>query len=514
MNTVTEFNSAITRATPKANARNWEYTSSVGDVSFFAEQIAFDLHASAITKQGATVNTFIFPTHNCTHGFGKEAWICEHLQIQNMVYCAVCSRWIWILFVLAALPTSAQEALQNSLTGDAAAQSRTQQMQSQNYTFKKGDFEMMVVPSMGLNWNDNVNLAQTNAMDDFIVAPSAEISITYPLTKRNLLSLDFTAGYNWYLMHPDFSSFFLNSSSQTGLSFDFVIKDVTLNLHDWVSYIQGVGQGSSVANTANAAIANTASFGTFQNTAGLSGSWDLNQVTLSLGYDHQNVLATSSAFDNISHSSEMLFARAALQVHPKATVGLESTASFTTYDKNVLNDNDAYTVGPYIEFRPGTFFQLTVRGGFTEYEFQQTSTQIQTASQNTWYASVTVTHQPTDSISYSMTAGREVQLGISSDLLEDWYVRPDVTLKIIKGLDLIFSLFYEHGNEGAGSVGNVSGSSNGAFDWYGGDLKIQHALTKRLSMGLDYRLTLRSSGMPNGGYTQNLVGLQLTYYIQ
>ena len=90
---------------------------------------------------------------------------------------------------------------------------------------------------------------------------------------------------------------------------------------------------------------------------------------------------------------------------PRGTVGLESTASFTVYDQNGrlgLNNNDAYTVGPYVTFQPDPFFTFTARGGFTTYQFQNTSTNIQTSNQNTWYAAVSINHQPRDSISYAL----------------------------------------------------------------------------------------------------------------
>lgn len=417
--------------------------------------------------------------------------------------------------LLLAKPVSAQEALQNSLTGKAVAKTRDQQMQNSNYTFKDGDFRMLVSPYLSAQWNDNVNLSETDVEDDFIITPGVGITSSYPLTQRNILFLDISIGYQRYLKHPDLSSLTLNSASRTGLSFDIGIKDVTLNLHDWVSYTQDASQSSAVANTG--------SYGTFQNTVGLSADWDLNQVTLSAGYDHQNVLSTSGEFNNINHSAELFFLRSSLQVHHEVTVGLESTASLTRYDKsgssvgsnqNGLNDNDAYTVGPYVTFTPGQFFQVTARGGYSTYQFQQTSQSIQTSSQDSWYADLLVNHQILESLSYSLDVGHETQLGVESDLNEDDYVRPSITWKFIKDWDFTTRGFYEHGKQGVGSetIGSGSLSQNDTYDYYGGSLTLNHALTSRFSLGLNYRITVRSSDQPDQSYTQNLVGLQLTYH--
>ena len=380
-------------------------------------------------------------------------------------------------------------------------------MESSDYTFKDGDFRLLMLPSLGVDYNDNINLAQTNVLDDFIVNPGVGITASYPLSQQNLLYLDVTIGYSRYLLHPSYSTFDLNSSSGTGLSFDIGIQDVTLNLHDWMSYEQD-------AAAQNGTVANTATYGTFQNTAGLAATWELNQVTLSAGYDHQNVLSTSAQYDSVNHAAELLFARAGLEVHPEVTIGLETTAAFTTYEQNILNNNDAYTVGAYTEFRPGTALSITARGGFSTYRFQNNSITNQTSDQNSWYASLNITHQPRESISYSLDIGRETQLGTSSDLVEDWYVRPNITWKVINGLDINTALFYEHGSQGVGNIGPASAnpSGTGSYDWYGGNLTFSHELTSRLTLDLNYRLTLRSASTPNGDYTQNLVGLQITYH--
>ena len=419
---------------------------------------------------------------------------------------AFCLELVWLAVLLLAGSASAQEALQNSLTGQAVAKTRDQQMQNPDYTFKNGDFRMLVSPYLSAEWNDNVRLSQTDKEDDFIITPGVGITSSYPLTQRNILFLDISVGYQRYLKHPSLSALTLNSATRTGLSFDLGIKDVTLNLHDWISYSQDSAQSSAVANTSN--------YGTFQNTAGLSATWDLNQITLSAGYDHQNELATSGDFDQINHSAESFFVRSGFQVHPQVVLGLEATAALTRYDKNELNNNDAYTVGPYVTFTPGEFFQVTARGGYSTYQFQQSSLFLQTSSQDSWYAGLTVSHQILESVSYSLAVGHETQLGIQSDLSEDDYVRPSITWRIIKDWDFNTGFFYEHGKQGVGSItigpGNLNRSY--AYDWYGGSLNLSHALTSRLSLSLNYRLTLRSSDEPDQTYTQNLVGLRLTYH--
>src|SRR5207249_4828773 len=155
-----------------------------------------------------------------------------------------------------------------------------------------------------------------------------------------------------------------------------------------------------------------------------------------------------------------------------------------------------------------TYFHVESRAGYAVYQFQQTSRTIQTANLNSWYVDLNATHQITDAISYSIDGGHEIRLGILSDSIEDTCFRPAINWRIVKDLGLQINLSYEHGKQGAGNrVGNLVET----YDWWTSGLSVSYLLTKKLTLGVNYRLTLRSSDNSSRSYAQNLVGLQLTY---
>jgi hypothetical protein len=221
-------------------------------------------------------------------------------------------------------------------------------------------------------------------------------------------------------------------------------------------------------------------------------------------------------------------ARAGFRFSSQLTAGIEGTASFTSYDHYVLNNNQSYSAGLYADWQPGTFLHIQPRAGYAIYQFQHTSQSaqifeltpsgnlyvapvgesIQTADVDTWYADLTVSHQATKAVSYAFSAGHEIRLGVEADVLEDSYLRPNITWKILKDLDLNTSLFYEHGNQGEG---NVTGNLTETYDWYGGGLMLNYPLMKKLLLTLNYRLTLRSSDTADRDYAQNIVGIKLSY---
>jgi hypothetical protein len=260
------------------------------------------------------------------------------------------------------------------------------------------------------------------------------------------------------------------------------------------------------------------------NSAGITITWDLEDVTLTLGYDHQNYISSSSEFTQQNRSSELPLARAGLKLRPDLTVGVEASASYTTYDEAVLNNNQSYSAGLYADWKIGDYFDVQPRAGYLIYQFDHTSqsTQIpyfigqppppggtiQTADLSSWYADLTMSHQVNRVVSYSLKAGHEIRPGIASDAIADSYVRPGIHLKLIKDVTLNIGVSYEHGQQGAG---NVTGNLTETYDYTGATFGADYALMKKLTLGLHYKHTIRSSGLANGAYTQNLVGLQMTY---
>lgn len=159
----------------------------------------------------------------------------------------LCAAGLTASLTLPAGRVHCQEALHYSLAGEAAAEANRLQVENQAYTFKTGDLKVLVSPSVGFDWNDNVYLTKDNPQDDFILLPALTIGASYPITQKNLLQLDVTIGYDDYLKHHDLSQLLITSGS--ALSFDFYTGDFAFNVHDRFSYMQDSATQAAVANT-------------------------------------------------------------------------------------------------------------------------------------------------------------------------------------------------------------------------------------------------------------------------
>jgi hypothetical protein len=406
-----------------------------------------------------------------------------------------------ILFLISS-SLIAQEAIRSSLDGTAAATAVQKQQQSSDYTYKNGDFSLFVIPSVSLQWNDNINLTKISPQSDFILTPMLGIQANYPIGKQNLLNVSVNVGYEKYFDHNQYSQFTVNGGSGSGLSFDLVVKDVRFNIHDRFQYAQLGAQQAAVAGPG------TGTYGTFVNTIGVTAFWDMSRLTLTLGYDHQNTLATSSQFNQVNQSSELFNVQAGYLVDSALTAGVQSTASLVNYQENQLNNNTVYSFGVYADWKPGDYFTIHSGFGYSLYDASQTSASIQSQTVNSWYANLTLTHQPVDYFSYALSGGHELTPGYQSGAIEDWYIRPSATWKLIENVGLTTSVFFEHGDDVGGQLAS---NSETRFDWYGGEVNLSYSPIKKVTTSLFYRLTFRTSNVYANEYTQNLVGVQLTY---
>ena len=416
-------------------------------------------------------------------------------------------RWLAVSLVAAGGVATAQEALRNARQMEPVSVARAPSPESQGYTVKAGDFRMLASTSLGLDWNDNISISSGNssavggAKDDFILRPTLDLNGSYPLTQKNLLSLQLGLGYDKYFNHSELDRWRLTSGS--GLSFDMLAGDFRFNFHDRVSYSQN--------SALEPAVANTAAYGSLNNTAGLLTVWDLADVVASLGYDHQNVFSSSSGFSSQDRAVEMLVGRVGLKVQPTLTTGVETSGSSTAYDQRTLNDSLGYSAGVYADWQPGRAFHVQPRAGYSWNSFSQTSERLQATDQGAMYFDLTAAHQFTDAMSYSLSVGRETRAGVQSDLIEDWYVRPTFNWHVTRNLSASANLSYEHGSQGGGAL---PGSVPENYDYWGGGLSLSRPLTKRLTASLNYRITTRSSTAGGRDYTQNVVGLLFNYSFQ
>src|SRR3954451_1900087 len=251
----------------------------------------------------------------------------------------------FLMSILAVAGVYAQDAVRPSLAGQEASEARQEDVSRIPYNLLLGPMRFRVGATVGVEYNDNINYAEVNEEDDFIITPNLTLDMIWPVTQLNTLRFDIGIGYSFYVDHSDANTDTILIAPKSQLAFDIFVGDFRINLHDRFQLQQDPIQVGALSNVRD--------YGRFENTAGLSVLWDLNKLLLQVGYDHYNYISTTNQFDYLDHSSEIVYGSAAYIVNPTITVGLEGNAVFTNYDQGTsngsLNDNEEYSVGGFIE---------------------------------------------------------------------------------------------------------------------------------------------------------------------
>jgi hypothetical protein len=445
---------------------------------------------------------------------------------------------IALLFVMSMLIGSsgvfAQDAIRPSLAGQAASDARQQDVSRIPYNLILGPVRLRVGATVGVEYNDNINysddgtavipnpngpgsvILSADSQDDVIVTPNLTLDMIWPVTQLNTLRLDLGIGYSFYLDHSKDNTDYILVAPKSQIAFDIFVGDFRINLHDRMQLQQDPIQEGSLSGVRD--------YGRFENTAGVSVLWDLNKVLLQLGYDHYNFVSTTDQFDYLNRNSEILNGSAAFIVNPTITVGAEGNAVFTRFDQSVLNDSKDYSVGGFVEVELTNNLKVRAAGGYQWIDFDHNVVNFNFGPFNIavpdhkdlkdYYVNGLIGHRINATLSQSVSAGHENQLGINSNYITLNYVRHTLTWNLIRNTLLSTEFFFEDAKESGGFAGFFTPVPLGTpehFHRIGGAITLGYQLTPHVTLGVRYQGTSKDSNLLLRDYNQNRISVDGTY---
>ena len=431
--------------------------------------------------------------------------------------------------ILAAGIVRAQDAIRPSLAGEAAAEARRQSIDKIPYNLQVGPIKFRFSATMGIEYNDNINLAEdgsflfnsviagpilitTESQSDIILRPQVNMNALWPITQLNTLRLDIGLGYAFYMDHSEFNTngVLINPGSQ--LAFDIFVGDFRINLHDRFSLQQDP--------ISEAQLSNVVDYGRFENTAGVSVLWDLNQAVVTLGYDHYNFIAMNDDFEYLDRNADIFSGSIGFTPTSTMTVGVEGSVINTYYDQNILNDSLSYNAGLFLETQLSANLRVRIAGGYQWIDFDNNGIVNDLQDVNDYYANLILSHRVNSVFTHNLSIGHENSLGVNSNYVTLNYARHTATWNLIYHTLLTTELFYEDAAD-SGGQGQTLLPLPGLplfnpfvaedFHRYGGAISLGYQLTPHVTLGFRYQYTQKDSNQPLRDYRQNRVSFDGTY---
>ena len=381
-----------------------------------------------------------------------------------------------------------------SLSGESVAEELRQSGVDQPYNLKLGPFSLRMEAGVTTSYNDNINLTKTAPMGDLITTPTTTMHGLWQVSDLNTVAFNIGLGYQTYLSHSEDNCILVSPDSEA--QFNFFVGDVMFTVHDGFSYQQDPTQIGQLSNTVR--------LERFTNDVGIGAKWDLSSFVLSLDYDHTNFWVTSSVYDYLTNQSDTVTAKVSYNVDKSIQTGLSMSVSDTRYEQNFQNDNRNLSVGPFVTATITKSLSVTGQAGgyFTTYDKGGGNGDSQDL--NSYYFSLGINHQITQSIRESLTAGREFIPGLTTNYTERIYANYTLTWQATTYLNAGANLLWENLNDSQGTVHETS-------DRYGLGLSLNDSVTEHATLSLNYQYLVKNANPSLLSYEQNQVTAGVNY---
>ena len=365
---------------------------------------------------------------------------------------------------------SAQELTRDSFAGPEAEQAAVNANSDEsNYNLRVGPIRVLLDAQAGFEYIDNITYSERNRESDEVARFGINLRALYALTRLNTIQFDLGVWFVRYIEHPDATNDNVYITPGSELAFNIYAADIfRINIHDSFALLQDPVDQPDLSNVTD--------FGRFTNTAGVTVVADLNTVVLTLGYDHFNYISLNSDYDYLNRSSESVLASAVYKLAPRTFIGVEGNFAYTDYDQDVQNGSVGGSGGGYLDITFNPYIRLVARGGY-QYasfdhgyeEFNEFSGDGQAFAVGTrfndkknlsdGYWSIALNHRINAYLTESLTAGRENDLGLTSNYITENYVRYNIAWRALNNVTVTGTVSTRTTRSPAGCSTNTSSVS-------------------------------------------------------
>ena len=357
---------------------------------------------------------------------------------------------------------------------------------------------MDITGGFDVEYNDNIGLSQNERHGDFIFRPQLRLDTEWRMTRLNSMRLSLGMGFAKYATHSelDTRSILLDPGSQ--IQFDiYVGGNLRLNIHDRFAIVQNPVDEPTLSNTAH--------FDRFQNSAGITAFWDLNDLKFTLGYDHFTYRSLGKQFNFLDRAEEQFIGSASLRLSDSLTVGLDASYALISYKNDLNNDGSSYSIGPFAEAILSDYTRIRLSGGYQGMQFDGNGTNGDTTDFSGIYANISIAQRITQYFSHSLNLGHEARLGLTVNFSEYSYARYIADWRMNSRMNVGFEVFVEDADESADYL-----DSEHSFRW-GTSASLSYKIGPKTTMALRYHYTNKDSNLDLRDYYQNVVNLSVSH---
>ena len=383
--------------------------------------------------------------------------------------------------------------------------------EEETYNFRLGNVDFIVAAGLGIEFNDNINLSESDRRADIIFRPTLDLEGVWRFSESNRMRFGLGIGYAKYLSHDEYDSESLLISPTSAIAWTFVSGAFTITLRDRFTYQEDPFDLPVLSGVAN--------YRRWENQAGVQVEWALNEPTkLTFGYDRYDLWATDEVFRSQDRGIDTVYLRPSYQVAPSLTLGLNTSVSWVNFRENLQSDSLVWLVGPYVMWRADDYTDVYLEIGYQRSSFEVnpdagfidpvtgviTSSPVEeTGDSSSVYAKMEIRRRPTEYFRHKLVASKTTETGYGSNYYDLLHVEWTADWRMGERTSLAPTLFYE--------FYETSGQPSEEAHRFGAAVGLHHILSDHLTVGFDYRFLWKDSNAQGADYYQNLAMLSFYY---
>jgi hypothetical protein len=391
----------------------------------------------------------------------------------------------------------------------AAGRLEIQSFRKPEAFFTVGPLQEELIGSVGLEFDDNANLAHTGKISRLRFYEALTLNTTWVLSELNRIEFAFGGSLNEDFYGNGKSQLNVGIAPDSLVQFQFAAGDFLFHVYDRFSYIQDP--------TTDASTANTTYLNNLTNTIGARVDADFNLVVLSLQTDYtynnrsgSNPEGTTSSNESGDRNSFRISPSLGFRLSPTILYGVEATlgratGSTTTGAVGSANVN-SLSVGPFIR---GALSRLTD----IDFGIGANLLDAKPSVAPDYYLSAVIRHQFSPNLQLILSASHDILFTTGTDLTEETILQGALQFKLTRFITFSSSSYVSFGKDLTGTT-TASASSSivpGNFRQYGAAATLTWTPRRHLSAILGYNFIRRDADISVDTYSKNRIDFQINY---
>ena len=358
---------------------------------------------------------------------------------------------------------------------------------------------------MGVQYTDNVNLAETDKISDLSFTQQLSLNTTWVISHLNKLQFNLGGELmeNFYGNGRTQVTFAIDPNSVIDIRFD--ISDFQVRLYDQISYAQNPSTDPTATNTTN--------LNSFTNTIGAVIDKDFSLAVLSLTADYtyntqsgQNVQGENNPTTSGTRETFRIGSNLTFRWTPTILYGINTVATRST-GLNTANVN-SLNFGPFINGKLNRSLEFDLSGGLSVVE----TTPSEPLG---YYLNVALRYPINRHLQILASGSHDLVFTNGTNLTEETVLRAGTLMNLTRLISFSLTPFVNFGDVKTATVG--SGATTGPYTQLGITASLSWQPRRRWTTTLSYDYVRRESssavqaGAASDSYIQNTFSLQIGY---